>query len=173
MNCRSCRDALTARLDGELAEDERKSVEAHLSKCPDCRKECDSLLFAFNLTERVESIPLTQGIWVRIQSELSSMDSSRNGGFGDYLRTLLVPYWRPFAAAMGAVVVVILLFVSFPSSKTDPALEEEFTVFLQKREERSRENVKILFEPRQNRNYRGINPFLKQVSQERTNPFRE
>ena len=169
MNCRSCNDALTALLDNELTADEQKTVRSHLSVCPECQKEYDSLLWAFDLTEKIDTMDLNPAIWTRIQSELTAAES----GFGSYLKTLFLPPWRPVAAFVGMVLVVSVLFVSFPRTSIDPALEEEFTQFMQQREEISRENRRILFEPRLDRNRREGNPFVRPVSYERTNPFQE
>jgi predicted anti-sigma-YlaC factor YlaD len=163
---------LTALLDKELVADEQKTVEAHLLGCPECQKEYDSLLFAFDLTEKVNSIPLNPAIWTQIQSEVTSAGFSGDAGPGAYLRILLTPRWRPVAVVLGSVAVVMILLSSLPSSGTDPALEKEFTVFIQEREAISRKNRRILFEPRQDRDDRGGNPFITRVSHERTNPFR-
>ncbi len=173
MNCRSCRDSLTALLDNELSSEEQTIVETHLSNCPDCHHEYDSLLFAFNLTDHINPIPLSPVLWTRIQGEIISPPFTGNRGVGAALRRAFVPLWRPVAAAVGSVTVVTILFFSFSTERIDPALEQEFSTFMQERETISRENRRILFEPEQNRNYRGGNPFVTRVSHERTNPFRE
>lgn len=38
VDCRACRDALSARLDGEDQPAERAATDAHLTGCPDCRR---------------------------------------------------------------------------------------------------------------------------------------
>jgi len=43
MDCRQCRDALEARLDGELAPDESREVDRHLATCPSCAREYATL----------------------------------------------------------------------------------------------------------------------------------
>jgi anti-sigma factor RsiW len=169
MNCRSCSEALTALLDNELALDEQEIVQSHLSGCPECKKEYDSLHRASRLTERVEPVPFNPALWNRIQSEISAQ---RSGPMA-FVRTLFLPLWRPAMVAAGALLIALLLFVSFPSSSIDPALEEEFTQFMKEREAISLENRRILFEPRANRDHRGGNPFVSRVSYERSNPFQE
>ena len=169
MNCQSCREALTALIDEELGRDDQSFVESHLTSCPDCRKEYESLEWAFNLTEQVNSVPFNPALWTRIQSEITS----ERKGLGTYLKTLLVPRWRPIAAAVGTVAVAFILFTSILDTGTNPELEKEFTEFIQKREQTSRENRRMLLEPRSSRDHRGGNPFVRPVSYERTNPFRE
>jgi len=169
MNCRSCSDALTALLDNELALDEQETVQSHLSGCPECKKEYDSLRWAFGLTERVEPLQFNPSLWNRIHNEITA---ERSGPVA-YIKTLFLPRWRPIVAAVGAVLIALFLFISFPNNSVDPALEEEFTQFLKEREMISRENRRILFEPRANRDIRGGNPFVRRVSYERANPFQE
>lgn len=173
MNCRSYRDALTAFLDNELDRDEQGAVQLHLSGCEECQQEYDSLLLAFDLTEQVDSIPLNPAIWNRVKHEITPAAAAGQKGLEEYLRMLLVPIWRPVAAGFGAVAIALFLFFSLPDNSPDPALEREFTEFLQKRERTSRENRRILSEPQFTRDPRRGNPFVKPVSYERMNPFRE
>jgi anti-sigma factor RsiW len=169
MNCQSCSEALTALLDDELAADEQKTVLSHLSECPDCKQEFESLRWAFSLTEQAHSIRFEPSLWSRVESELTTEKT----GFGSFFETLFLPRWRPIAAAAGVILIALVIFVSFPSTEVDPSLEREFTQFIQEREEISRENRRILFERRSNRNHREGNPFVRPVSYERTNPFQE
>jgi hypothetical protein len=173
MNCQSCRDALTALLDQELAAGEKVSVENHLNSCPDCSREYDSLRYAFGLTEQIESIPLNPAIWDGIQSEIESLASPPEGGIGRFLNNLLLPPRRVTVAAGIAIAILVILFFSFPGDTADPVLEAEFTQFIEAREATSRKNRRILYETPQDANYRSGNPFVKPVSHQTTNPFRK
>ena len=174
MECQSCREALTALLDEELGSDLQSEIRSHLSKCSACKAEYDSLLFSFDLTERVDSIQLNPKIWTRIQREVAaSLNTPTKKDLRPFFRSLFIPRWRPAAAAIGLVVIAAILFFSSPGSGTDPALEKEFTIFILQREEISRQNRRILFELRQTADDRASNPFVVPISQEQRNPFRE
>jgi hypothetical protein len=129
--------------------------------------------YAFELTEQVESIPMNPAIWTGIQSEIEPLESPDEVGIGGFLRNLILPRRRLATAAGIALAIVVILFVSFPINRVDPALEEEFTAFIEEREKISRENRRILFENAQNGDYRGRNPFVKPVGHRSTNPFRK
>jgi anti-sigma factor RsiW len=43
LDCTHAKDEFSALLDGELTQDERASVEAHLSQCAECLRELDKI----------------------------------------------------------------------------------------------------------------------------------
>ena len=172
MNCLDCRETLTALIDQELSSGERNSVESHLSTCIHCRKEYDSLLFAFSLTDKADSIPLDPSVWEQVEFGVASSRNSR-GQSQSLFQMLLARHWRPAAAVVGAVGASIVLFSSLSDSGTDQVLEAEFTEFIRVREEISRQNRKELLEALERRDHRGVNPFVRPISLERGNPFRE
>jgi hypothetical protein len=124
---------------------------------------------AHQLTDQVDSVPFNPALWTRIESEINLEEK----GIGAYLRNLFLLRWRPIAATVGAGVIASILFISYPITSTSPELEKEFAEFIQEREKVSRENARILFEARSNRDRRGGNPFVRPVSYEQKNPFRE
>jgi predicted anti-sigma-YlaC factor YlaD len=59
VGCDSYREALSARLDGEEAPDERAALDAHLAECPACRRWLDD---AALVTRRVRTGPAVAGV---------------------------------------------------------------------------------------------------------------
>ncbi|MBN1573594.1 MAG: zf-HC2 domain-containing protein [Deltaproteobacteria bacterium] len=53
-DCRRVCDLLSAYIDGELAEDERRNLETHLDNCLHCRVYLKSLNFTVNISSRLE-----------------------------------------------------------------------------------------------------------------------
>ena len=53
MNCDYCKDKLSAFIDNELSSEERLLMEAHLTRCPSCRAELESLRQIGILFERL------------------------------------------------------------------------------------------------------------------------
>lgn len=166
MKCQSCRDALTALMDGELSTAEEERVRRHLSNCAACSEEYDSLLMAYNLTGQIESISLNPEIWAGIRDSLD-VEKETVPWFG-----WLTRHWRPAIAAAGAFGLVGALFLSIPDPGPDPVLESEFMEFIRNREKLSHQNRQIFFQQEGNQSYRRNNPFSRPVSFER-NPFRE
>jgi predicted anti-sigma-YlaC factor YlaD len=54
MKCDRFRELMMASLDGEISEEDRAELEAHLSGCPDCRREFDELREISELVGEIE-----------------------------------------------------------------------------------------------------------------------
>lgn len=63
MECREIRELLMGYIDGELGETERVELEAHLTKCPSCRKEESSFRSLSEMTESIQFVEPTEGEW--------------------------------------------------------------------------------------------------------------
>ena len=166
MECRSCKGSITALLDGELSSTERKQVGAHLDQCQDCRDTFNRHRLAAELTNQLSSIRPAPDLWKRIQADIAP---SRNPGLLSWLFDLFSRPWVP-TAAFGTVAAVILLFVLIPG--TDP-LEEEFQLFMERREHLQNYHERLLFRGPFDRKRLGRNPFSIPVSLEYQNPFEE
>ncbi len=59
MDCRECRDALSARLDGELGENEDRAVATHVQRCADCAAHAEGLasLTRWTRLQPAEAVP--------------------------------------------------------------------------------------------------------------------
>jgi len=167
MKCQSCRDALTALMDGELSTVEEETVRSHLSACTACNEEYRSLRVAYDLTSQIDSISLNPEIWTGIRDSLEQEEEARRW-FG-----WLTRHWKPAIAAAGAFGLIGVLFLSVPDGAPDPNLEREFREFIRAREEISRQNRQIFFQTGVNQSYRRSNPFSRPVSFEGRNPFQE
>lgn len=75
MNCEHRQAQLGAYLDGEIPPDERREVEKHLSECPVCTAELDSLrAIALELVAPPET-KAPDSLWTAIANRLDSEDS--------------------------------------------------------------------------------------------------
>lgn len=169
IDCRNCTNALTALMDHELPEEEGLVCEQHLRDCPACRQEYESLLFAYNLTNRLPNVEVNPNLWVEIRSQLTTESpTSRWKGF---VRQFLFDRpWVPASAALGTVGVLLFLLVGIP---TDNPNSKEFTSFVQQREILSKRNQDVLFRSGSfNRYEQRRNPFIRTVQYTGQNPFR-
>jgi anti-sigma factor (TIGR02949 family) len=53
LQCKELADSLTEYLDGELDEDQRRSIERHLGGCPGCRAALEQIRTVIRLTGRL------------------------------------------------------------------------------------------------------------------------
>lgn len=123
MNCKDIGELLISYLDGELAQEEKEIVELHLSACPRCRQELESLAATQSeLRQTLETVtdktPSVQA-WARLQQRLASEEQSRVNVFNlakaklrrevDIVKGRLIsrqPVWK--SALAGAVVVALI-----------------------------------------------------------------
>jgi predicted anti-sigma-YlaC factor YlaD len=62
VNCASCRDALSARLDGEEEPGEGPALDAHLASCPSCRRWYDEAAEVGRLLRFALPVPPARGV---------------------------------------------------------------------------------------------------------------
>lgn len=87
-------------VDHELDEVSRRSAEAHLESCADCRRRVDELEAVVNATERLpRSLEPSRDLWPQVESRLSP----RGGG-----RRFSVP-WGHLAAAAAVLALGVLI----------------------------------------------------------------
>jgi len=147
MNCNEVSQSLLSYLDNELNLQERNSIEAHLSACPNCRKEMEALAETQrelrqaleSMTAGVSPSPLT---WATIKQRLAIKEHGRisilSGGkvkMKEGLRALKSPrpVWNKALAGALSVAMVLglcltILLVTGPSSST-PAVASELSKF--------------------------------------------
>ena len=99
MGCNTVRDNLVAYEAGALDEQARRAVEAHLSGCPACRAELEAEARMTELLAPVAQTRAPANMWSGVKSRLRP----RRAGW----RSLLVPVWRPVAAAGLAAALVL------------------------------------------------------------------
>jgi len=166
MDCRDCKESMTAFLDGELSPAERKGVEAHIDSCRACGELWNQHHLVAALTDRLTPIRPRPELWTRIEAEINAVEGP---GFWEQLVGAFRRTWIP-AAALGTVSVIILAVLLIPG--TDP-MEEEFQAFIEGREVLRKHHERLLFYGSFDRHRLGRNPFSIPVSLEYQNPFEE
>ena len=72
ITCKSFLDELSDFVDGELSQELRISLEAHLAKCPDCWVTLDETRRTVEISRSVECHPLPDDVHQRLLSALDS-----------------------------------------------------------------------------------------------------
>lgn len=99
MGCDSWRDAISADLDGELDDDERPGLEAHLAACAACRTWCDDVA-ALDRTVRLRRAEVVPDLTDAILAGAT---------------TRARPRWRAPAVVATAAALVAVALLSWPS----------------------------------------------------------
>lgn len=116
--CRQTRDLLSALVDGELDDDRRKIVSAHVLSCPECSRVVGGLLAAKRMTERAtQDAGVPAGFYAHVRSRLDEVDSVRSRVMRSAPARRLVGI-----AAVGAIAVSLaIIFSTIFYIKTDRA----------------------------------------------------
>jgi hypothetical protein len=132
MTCETIRTELVAYHDGELPEQDRVQIAAHLSTCPTCSQEVRQLARLDKMLSALEPIPLSpefaSTFWRRLEQEKPEPEESR---FVRWWREWLSG-WQMMPAAVGAASVLILfgyilsdrLTTTLPTSSAPPVSVE-------------------------------------------------
>ena len=72
ITCKSLLDELSDFVDGELSQELRISLEAHLAKCPDCWVTLDETRRTVEISRSVDCHPLPDDVHQRLLSALES-----------------------------------------------------------------------------------------------------
>ena len=168
MGCQVCTDSMSALLDSELADSERRSVEEHIGECQDCQGELESLRFSHQLCSALAQVSVPASLWDRVEAEIQPdhhvVPTAAGFDFAAALRRLM---WPGLATATVALAAFFLL-----PSFLEPQYPERFEVFLQSRETLYRRNV-ARFSAADFDFHRGsANPFIRTVGHTDSNPFR-
>ena len=127
MSCDRLKDLLSLYIDDKLPAEQRRQVDEHLAKCPDCAAELAMLRQAVALAGRLDDLELPDGFHVAVQAKLAEAAASANAApaaeavssaapgpvpiaQGLLIRTrtaLRRPLWR---GALATAAAVVLLF---------------------------------------------------------------
>lgn len=121
MHCEEALELISARMDGELAEEARRPLEEHLAHCAACRAaERDFLLLRDALADAVELTPPKE----LKQTVMANLPSRKKP------KAILPLHWKRWGASAAAVVLVALAAWSLPDhiAVPDAANEEEYAV---------------------------------------------
>lgn len=107
MRCGRIKKRMSAFLDGEVGEKEKKRIAGHLKTCRSCGEEAKtlSLLWAL-LAEEKESIRPSPYFWNKLEQRIVEVEENKNV-FGKFLERLN----RAFVPATATAVLVIGLFI--------------------------------------------------------------
>jgi hypothetical protein len=123
MTCEEIREELVAYQDGELAEQDRKHVTAHLSTCVVCTQEAASLVRVgkmFGSLERVTLSPnFAANFWQRLEPERQPQPENRLAQWWRELRESMTN-WHLTPALVG-VASVLIFFAALAQRPDRPA----------------------------------------------------
>lgn len=106
MFCRNVRNNLSAYLQGELEPGTASSIEAHLAKCPSCRKELEKIQDGIRMAERLQLLAAPEELWQSIGEQIRQHKVLAE----PVLKRSLVPR---FALALGVVILIAVLIWFF------------------------------------------------------------
>ena len=121
--CSDIQAELSAYLDGELTAQERSTLEAHLSACPQCRAALDELRSVATVMSELPRVSAPSSLMTKIRRDIANEPALREqtkaavsftavGGSGARPRS----HWAPFVMGMAALVILCLLaFVILPA----------------------------------------------------------
>jgi mycothiol system anti-sigma-R factor len=124
MNCREALKHLYDYLDNELNESVVKKIKAHLSTCEHCfgKFEFEKLLQAF-VSEKGKLTVDAEPLKVRVMERIAEIDASSNSS-GLFRR------FRPYLAAVAAVIVTVVGLYSFLGQSDSTVLAADVKHFL-------------------------------------------
>jgi len=111
MKCEVCRELLEEYLDGELAPQDRKHVDAHLIACIDCSESLAALTAEQELFSRYDrEIEVPPFLWTRVAAHTVSEPPARK-------RRWLAP---SLTAALAALLITLALGIVYLKSRPNP-----------------------------------------------------
>ena len=78
MSCDRLKDLLSLYIDDKLSAEQRRQVDEHLAKCPDCAAELAMLRQAVELAGSLDELELPEGFHVAVQARLAEAAASVN-----------------------------------------------------------------------------------------------
>jgi hypothetical protein len=106
MECGETKELLSAYLDGEVTEKERKLIESHLASCPSCASELEDLRRVVGLVAALPREAVPEGF---VQNTIERLPAPRTPAGEGLRRFFLQPRW---AFTSGALAAAALIFVA-------------------------------------------------------------
>jgi anti-sigma factor RsiW len=110
---------LSAFLDNELGDDERRRVSDHLERCAQCRSQLAALQAADALIRDCDPIEPSAGFERSFRDKVSVLERRRQPAWKRWLQ----PAWRP-AMAVGLTAGIVMGVLIFTGNGKAPSLEE-------------------------------------------------
>jgi anti-sigma factor RsiW len=125
--CIDIQAELSAYLDGELTAQERSSLDAHLSTCPECRAMLEELRGVASVMSDLPRVSAPASLMTKVRRDIASEPTLREQtktavAFSTIDRGNARPrvHWAPFAFGMAALVLLCLLaFLILPAISHD------------------------------------------------------
>jgi hypothetical protein len=112
MNCKSVRKLLPLYIESDLPAEKKGKVQIHIESCLDCQKEYEAYAQSINAAKewlRESAVTWSDMDWKRTVRNAASEKTETSSGFAPW------PFRKGWAfALMGAVVVVLVFFVTRP-----------------------------------------------------------
>lgn len=107
--CQEYEALISAFLDGELSEAERREIAEHLASCPACRQYFDGLAAMHDAFGQVEEAPVPEGFSARVMARVREMPQEEK------TKIIPLPSWKRWAALAACCAAAVLGLWSFQS----------------------------------------------------------
>lgn len=128
MNCRRVVSLMSAYVDGELAGREMLAIRRHISECPDCAEEYESIRFTKESLARMRTVTPREGLASDIIASITEADVPAHERVLNGLRRLLHEKLSPVAAALAASGVALVILTAGGAEYTPPETSEMVAV---------------------------------------------
>ena len=126
MRCDQYRDALDARLDGELTPDEAREVDQHLATCPECAADYARVSATHRLlAENLMRYRAPDVLKARIRGALADTPETADTGVVRAARRATPAWWRTVAAGVMIAVTSSALTVAAMRGRPNAAAADE------------------------------------------------
>ncbi len=115
MEHREAEELLSALLDGELPEDQRRAVEAHLAECEVCRRNLESLRRTMDLVSGLPPRPAPSHFAEAVRRNLRRTSRRRRWNAARRLEEK-VPYETMAILMLLVLLAIFFMFVYFPAT---------------------------------------------------------
>ena len=103
MKCQQVQRRLSAFLDGELSEKQASRIAVHVSGCPHCRKEVESMTTAWEQVGEMQEVDPSPHFWIKLNARIVQVEERRFSPekVRGFLDRLLVPATVVAASVVG------------------------------------------------------------------------
>ena len=103
MKCEQVQRRISAFLDGELSKKQASRIAGHLSGCPRCRQEAESMTSAWEQLEKMPEVDPSPHFWIKLNARIAQVEERRFSleKVRGFLDRLLVPATVVAASVVG------------------------------------------------------------------------
>ena len=139
MNCKECKELISAFLDNDLDETSSANVQTHLSVCAECALMCEDFATILNFCDEQDAediLPNSDALWCRINNVIETEiepeiaeEVSEKSNQGWFKNNWNLSFSQVFASVLGIALISSLLtivgFKNFSASPNDYATSEK------------------------------------------------